>query len=59
MALEDSDVWMRKTDSGKAVKVTVKGETYILALSQLKRLLSDEIEGACFSVVVPDEEGEG
>lgn len=50
MALEQSDVWISKSVSGKGIRIYVGKVLYTAAVSQVQRLLNDEIKGVRLSI---------
>lgn len=56
MALEDSDVWINRSRSGKGFNIEVDGELYIGAMQQLQEFVEGERDGVNLSKQVPDDE---
>ncbi len=56
MGLEDSDVWINKSSSGKGFNIEIDGELYVGAMQQLEDFVNGKKEGVQLSVQVEDEE---
>ncbi len=56
MGLEDSDVWINKSSSGKGFNIEIDGELYVGAMQQLEDFVNGKKEGVNLSVQVEDEE---
>ncbi len=55
MALENVDVWIRLSKSGKGFSVKVEDTYYVGAVSNFNRVVSGEIKGMQLSKQVNDE----
>jgi len=56
MAIEETDIWLGKSRSGKALNLAIDDVRYTIAISTLERLLKNEIKGLRLGKFVPSED---
>ncbi len=56
MALEQTEIWMNVTPSGKAISVKLPNGDFLIApMTVLKKMISGESQGVQLQKVIPEE----
>jgi len=56
LGIKETDIWLNKSRSGKALNFGISGIRYTIAVTTLERLIKGEINGLKLGEFIPDPE---